>query len=53
MKKIIVIILVILAFFLTNKITNYYKENDIIMKQLKTIEKKYKKKAKDAIVINN
>lgn len=53
MKKIIVIILVILAFFLTNKITNYYKENDIIMKQLKTIEKKYKKKAKDAIVIGD
>ena len=53
MKKIIVIILVILAFFLTNKITNYYKENDIIMKQLKTIENKYKKKAKDAIVIGD
>ena len=53
MKKIIVIILVILAFFLTNKITNYYKENDTIMKQLKTIEKKYKKKAKDAIVIGD
>ena len=49
MKKIIVIILVILAFFLTNKITNYYKENDIIMKQLKTIENKYK----DAIVIGD
>ena len=53
MKKTIVIILVLLSFFLTNKITNYYKENDIIMKQLKILEKKYKTESKNAIVIGD
>ena len=53
MKKTIVIILVLLSFFLTNKITNYYKENDIIMKQLRILEEKYKTESKNAIVIGD
>ena len=52
-NRVLIILLSIFSFYYTNQVVSFLQENDPIMKEIKSTDKKYKIEAENAITTDN